>query len=141
MISFQELNFVLVSPKDNDRETDEDSANEDDPNPNCLNKYQLLAEAEVNLNTLKGNITLNDASFSQSSTEKHSSNSQTSSTKRKQPSKVSSQNSYFYFLLSKKNFWNIFTKPVQVKHLYSTYLSKKKHWPEPLAFFFKKYSS
>ena len=31
MISFQELNFVLVSPKDNDRETDEDSANEDDP--------------------------------------------------------------------------------------------------------------
>ena len=45
---------VLVPPNDNDRETGEDSANEDDPNPSCLNKYQLLAEAEVNLNKSKG---------------------------------------------------------------------------------------
>ena len=28
--------FVLVPPKDNDRETDEDSAIEDDPNSSCL---------------------------------------------------------------------------------------------------------
>ena len=96
---FSTAKLVLVPPNDNDRETDEDSANEDDPNPSCLNKYQLLAEAEVNLNTSKGNITLNDTSFSQSSIEKNSSNSQPS-TKRKQPPKVSSQNSYFYFLLS-----------------------------------------
>ena len=80
--------LVLVPPKDNDRETDGDSANEDDPNPCCLNKYQLLAEAEVNLNTSKGNIALNDTSFSQSSIRKNSSNSQSCSTKRKQPSKV-----------------------------------------------------
>ena len=42
---------------------------------------------------------MNDTSFSQSSIEKNSSNSQPSSTKRKQPPKVISQNSYFYFLL------------------------------------------
>ena len=92
--------LVLVSPKDNDRETDQGPANQDDNNPSCLNKYQLLAEAEVNLNISKGNITLNDTSFSQSSIEENSSNSQPSSTKRKQPSKVSPQNRYFYFLLS-----------------------------------------
>ena len=40
--------LVLVPPKDNGRETDEDSANKDDPSPSCLNKYQLLAEVEVN---------------------------------------------------------------------------------------------
>ena len=40
--------LVSVPPKDNGRETDEDSANEDDPSPSCLNKYQLLAEAEAN---------------------------------------------------------------------------------------------
>ena len=39
--------FVLVPPKNNDRETDENSANEDDPNPSCLNKYQLLAKISV----------------------------------------------------------------------------------------------
>ena len=75
--------LVLVPPQDNDRETDEDSANEDDPNPSCLNKDQLLAEAEVNLNTSKGNITLNDRSFSHSSIEKNSSNSQPSFIKSK----------------------------------------------------------
>ena len=77
--------LALVPPKDNDRETDEDSANEDDPNPSCLNKYQLLAETEVNLNTSKGSITWNDTSFSQSSIEKNSSNNQPFSTERKQP--------------------------------------------------------
>ena len=89
--------LVLVSPKDNNKETDQDPANEDDNNPSCLNKYQLLAEAEANLNISKQNITLKDTSFSQSSIEKNSSNSQPSSTKRKQPSKVSPQNRYFYF--------------------------------------------
>ena len=43
---------------------------------------------------------MNDTSFSQSSIEKNSSNSQPFSTKKKQQSKASSQNSYFYFLLS-----------------------------------------
>ena len=86
---FSTAELVLVHPKNNDRENDEDSANEDDPNPSCLSKYQLLAEAEVNLNTSKGNITLNDTSFSQSFIEKNSSNCQPS-TKRKQSSKVSS---------------------------------------------------
>ena len=43
----------MVHPKDKDRENDEDLASEDDPNPSCLNKYQLLAEAEVNLDTSK----------------------------------------------------------------------------------------
>ena len=74
---------VLIHPKDNDRKNHEDSANKDDPNPSCLIKYQLLGDAEVNLNTSKGNITLNDGLFSQSSIEKNSSNIQPSSTKRK----------------------------------------------------------
>ena len=43
---------------------------------------------------------MNDTSFSQSSIEKNSSNSQPFSAKKKQQSKASSQNSYFYFLLS-----------------------------------------
>ena len=73
----------MIHPKDNDRKNHEDSANKDDPNPSCLIKYQLLGDAEVNLNTSKGNITLNDGSFSQSSIEKNSSNIQPSSTKRK----------------------------------------------------------
>ena len=128
--------LVLVPPKDNHRETDEDSANEDDPKPSCLNKDQLLAETEVNLNTSKAYITLNDRSFSHSSIEKNSSNSQPSSTKRKQPLKVSSQNSCFSFLLSlweiqysflkKKKTSGIFSLS-QCKCLYSAYLLKKKH--------------
>ena len=76
-------NFVLVPRKDNDRETVEDLASEGDPNPSCLNKYQLLTE--VNLNIKGGNATLNDTSFSQVSIGKSSS----SSNKRKQPSNVS----------------------------------------------------
>ena len=76
-------------------------------NPSCLNKYQLLAEAEVNLNISKRNITLNDTSFSQSSFEKNSSNSQPSSTRRKQPSKVSPQNRYFYFFYCLYGVYNI----------------------------------
>lgn len=76
-------NFVLVSPKDNDRETVEDLASEGDPNRSCLNKYQLLTE--VNLNIKGGNATLNVTSFSQVSI----GNSSSSYNKRKQPSNVS----------------------------------------------------
>ena len=92
MISISAAKLVSIPPEDNGRETDQTYRNSI-----CLNKYQLLAEAEVHSNISKGNITLNDTSFSQSSIEKNSSNSQPSSTKKKQQPKVSSQNSYFYF--------------------------------------------
>ena len=81
--------LVLVPPKDNNRKTNEDSSSEDDLNPSCLNKYQLLAEDEVNLCTTGGNIILNDACFSQASFEWSPSESQLSSIYIIQPSQVS----------------------------------------------------
>lgn len=54
-------NLVILPPQNIEgRETDEDSAEENEIDPNRLNKYQLLASAQVELNTTVGNDSLED---------------------------------------------------------------------------------